>query len=94
MAVNTLQTGKEIKVIKNIRDRYDGQKRNPFDEAECGHHYARAMASWAGIVQQSGFHFSALNKSIRFTNKEGRYFWSNGSSWGVCEILKVKKNYQ
>ena len=34
------------KVVKDIRDRYDGLKRNPFDEAECGHHYARAMAAW------------------------------------------------
>ena len=35
------------KVVRDIRDRYDGVKRNPFDEAECGHHYARALASWA-----------------------------------------------
>ena len=32
--------------VRNIRDRYDGAKRNPFDEAECGHHYARALDSW------------------------------------------------
>ena len=25
----------------------DGRKRNPFDEAECGHHYARALAAWS-----------------------------------------------
>lgn len=83
-----------LEVIKNIRDRYDGQKRNPFDEAECGHHYARAMVSWAGIIQQSGFLFSAVNKTISFTNKEGNYFWSNGSSWGMCEILETEKSYQ
>jgi uncharacterized protein (DUF608 family) len=29
---------KGLETIKNIRDRYDGQRRNPFDEAECGHH--------------------------------------------------------
>jgi hypothetical protein len=34
-----------LKCIKAIRDRYDGRKRSPFNEAECGHHYARAMAS-------------------------------------------------
>jgi len=83
-----------LDIIKNIRDRYDGQRRNPFDEAECGHHYARAMASWSGIIQQSGFHYSAVNKSIGFTNKEGKYFWSNGSSWGLCEISEEKKSYQ
>lgn len=35
------------KVVKDIRDRYDGRKRNPFDEAECGHHYVRALAAWS-----------------------------------------------
>ena len=34
------------RVVRDIRDRYDGRKRNPFDEAECGHHYARALDSW------------------------------------------------
>ena len=35
------------KVVRDIRSRYDGRKRNPFDEAECGHHYARALAAWS-----------------------------------------------
>lgn len=34
------------RVVRDIRERYDGRKRNPFDEAECGHHYARALAAW------------------------------------------------
>ena len=34
------------RTVRNIRDRYDGAKRNPFDEAECGHHYARALDAW------------------------------------------------
>ena len=34
------------RVVRDIRNRYDGRKRNPFDEAECGHHYARALAAW------------------------------------------------
>ncbi len=83
-----------LEIIKNIHDRYDGQKRNPFDEAECGHHYARAMASWAGIIQQSGFRYSVVYKTIRFSNKEGNYFWSNRSSWVMCEILETEKSYQ
>jgi len=35
------------RTVRDIRDRYDGRKRNPFDEAECGHHYARALAAWS-----------------------------------------------
>ena len=35
-----------VKVVKAVRDRHDGLKRNPFNEPECGHNYARSMASW------------------------------------------------
>ena len=75
-----------LEVIQNIRDRYDGRKRNPFDEAECGHHYARAMASWAALLAESEFYYSGVEKTIQFTPKPGNYFWSNGSAWGLCLI--------
>lgn len=77
-----------LRCIKNIRDRYDGQKRSPFDEAECGHHYARAMASWAAVPALSVFHYSAVEKSMTFTAHSGTYFWSNGYAWGSCVIGK------
>jgi hypothetical protein len=66
--------------------RPDGRKRSPFDEAECGHHYARAMASWAAILALSGFHYSGVEKSMTFAAQEGTHFWSNGSAWGTCAI--------
>lgn len=34
------------RVVRDIRNRYDGFKRNPFDEPECGNHYARTLAAW------------------------------------------------
>jgi non-lysosomal glucosylceramidase len=79
--------------VRDIRARYDGRKRNPFDEAECGHHYARAMASWAAVLALSGFHFSGVEKSMGFAAKEGTHFWSNGSSWGTCAIEAKGKHY-
>ncbi|MCY4465922.1 MAG: GH116 family glycosyl-hydrolase [Chloroflexi bacterium] len=77
-----------LRCISAIRDRYDGQRRNPFDEAECGHHYARAMASWAAVLALSGFHFSAVDKSLRFAapDAEQRHFWSTGYAWGTCDL--------
>jgi Predicted bile acid beta-glucosidase len=80
------QTDHGLKCISAIRERFDGQKRNPFDEPECGHHYARAMASWAAILALSDFHYSAIDQSIHFTGDPGNYFWSNGYSWGTCTI--------
>ncbi len=50
VAANLAQRGdfaRAEKVVRDIRARYDGKKRNPFDEAECGHHYSRALVSWS-----------------------------------------------
>ena len=79
-------TAEGLKCMQAIRDRFDGAKRNPFSEPECGHHYARSMASWASILALSGFHYSAVTKDIAFTDKPGRYFWSTGYAWGMCEV--------
>jgi hypothetical protein len=96
-AVGMLYEGMEeegLEVMRNIRERYNGSKRNPFDEAECGHHYARAMASWSSVLALSGFHFSAVDHSIGFTDRSGSYFWSNGSAWGKYKIQKTGDRFQ
>jgi non-lysosomal glucosylceramidase len=82
---NDVENG--LKCIQAIRDRYDGLKRNPFDEAECGHHYARAMASWAAILALTGFQYSAVDKTIAFSAsaESCEHFWSNGYAWGTCK---------
>jgi uncharacterized protein (DUF608 family) len=80
------QTEEGLKCIQNIRERYDGLKRSPFDEAECGHHYARAMASWAAVLAVTGFNYSGVEKSMTFADKDGTFFWSNGYAWGSCSI--------
>lgn len=93
-AVGMLYEGMEeeaLEVISAIRARYDGAKRSPFDEAECGHHYARAMASWGAVLAISGFDFSAVRKSMAFAAKAGTWFWSNGSAWGNCTIRRRGK---
>lgn len=75
-----------LKCIQNIRDRYDGYKRSPFDEAECGHHYGRAMASWSAIIALTQFNYSGVSESMTFTKKNGKYFWSNGYSYGTIMV--------
>lgn len=84
------QTDDALKCITSIRDRFDGYKRNPYDEIECGHHYARAMASWSSILALSGFQYSGVKKSISFTANLGTYFWSNGYAWGTCKVEDKK----
>jgi hypothetical protein len=87
-AVGMLYEGQKaagLKCIAAVRDRYDGRRRSPFDEAECGHHYARAMASWAAVLAVTGFRYSAVEQTIRFAaaKKPSTVFWSNGYAWGT-----------
>ena len=47
---------------------------------------AASAFAWAGVLAISKFQYSAVEKSISFTSKPGIYFWSNGYSWGTCEV--------
>jgi uncharacterized protein (DUF608 family) len=75
-----------VECIYNIRNRYDGEKRNPWDELESGHHYARAMASWSAVVAISGFAFDGRHAAVvavpRVPHDSFRCFWSTGTGWG------------
>lgn len=80
-----------LRVVRAIRNRFDGMKRNPWNEFECGSNYARAMASYALIPILSGFEFDMPNKHIGFkpyTDKEFKCIWSVGGAWGNIEICK------
>ena len=75
-----------LDIVEATRARYDGRRRNPWNEIECGHHYARAMSSWSLLTAISGFGFSAPHKEIRFrprvSEAQFRCLYSAGTAWG------------
>ena len=79
-----------LEVVRAIRARYDGVRRNPWNEFECGSNYARSMASYALILAMSGFEYDMVKGHIGFApvTKElpFRCFWSLDSGWGQVEI--------
>jgi len=42
-------------VLDGVWARYDGRRRNPFNEIECGDHYARSLAGWSALEALAGF---------------------------------------
>ncbi|HEY7696775.1 MAG TPA: GH116 family glycosyl hydrolase, partial [Vicinamibacteria bacterium] len=80
-----------FRVVRAVRNRYDGERRNPWNEVECGNHYARALASWSLLLALSGFHYSAPQKSMSFAPRVGdgekfASFWSVGEpGYGLYE---------
>lgn len=88
-AIGMIYAGMEthgLEIIRAIRNRFDGFKRNPFNEAECGHHYARAMAAWGAMLAMTGFHYSAVTGQMSWKCKNGTFFWSTGYAWGTCKF--------
>lgn len=76
-----------LSIVKGVRDRHTGEYRNPWNEIECGHHYARSMASYALLLALSGFHYSAPNQHLRFAPRlfadDFRAFFCVASGWGT-----------
>lgn len=76
-----------VRVTAAVRDRYDGAKRNPWNEIECGSNYARSMASWGAMIILAGFSFDATRGHIGFAPRlqSGgmfRCFWSGANACG------------
>lgn len=78
-----------LEVVRAICDRFDGTKRNPWNEFECGSNYARSMASFALLPILSGFTFDLPHGQIGFDPvgrpENFRCFWSLGTGWGVFQ---------
>jgi len=65
---------KALDIVRACRDRYDGRVRNPFSEFECGHWYARAMASYAMIQGMTGIRYDAVTKTLFIDSQTGDDF--------------------
>jgi len=93
-AIHMIQEGmveEGMEIVEAIRERYDGEKRNPWNEFECGSNYARSMASYALLNAFSGFEYNMVEGMIGFNpieikNGEFTCFWSLEPAWGLVEI--------
>jgi non-lysosomal glucosylceramidase len=81
-----------VECVENVRARFDGEKRNPWDEPECGHHYARAMSSWSTVVALSGFLYDGAAAAVvaapKIPRENFECFWATGTGWGTFSLRK------
>ena len=88
-------TEKGVECVHNVRARHDGEKRNPWDEPECGHHYARAMSAWSTLLAISGFRYHGGNRAITIKAAAGhRCFWSTATAWGTFHVTAAGATVQ
>jgi uncharacterized protein (DUF608 family) len=76
-----------LKVVEAVRARHDGMKRSPWDEVECGHHYARSLASYGVFLALTGFRCDAVNRKLFFKPALRREnftaFFCCAAGWGL-----------
>jgi uncharacterized protein (DUF608 family) len=76
-----------LAICRAVHDRYHPAKHNPFNEVECGDHYARAMASWGVFTALCGFEYHGPKGHIRFAPQMSpesfRAAFTGAEGWGL-----------
>ncbi|MCE5266728.1 MAG: non-lysosomal glucosylceramidase [Planctomycetaceae bacterium] len=89
-----------LSIARGARERYDGISRkpiecNPWNEMECGGHYARAMSSYSLLLALSGWEYDGLAKSLRFapriTPEKFQSFFAGPEGWGSIKQVRDGK---
>jgi hypothetical protein len=87
---------KGLEIVRTARTRYDGKIRNPFDEYECGHWYARAMSSYAMLQGLTGVRYDAIDQLMYIDSRIGDFtsFLSTNSGFGNVGLKNGKPFYE
>jgi hypothetical protein len=86
-----------LAVERALHDRYHPSRRNPYNEVECGDHYARSMASYGVFIAACGFEYHGPNGRIgfapRISPENFKAALSGAEGWGsyrqVIESTKL-----
>lgn len=76
-----------LAITRMIHDRYHASRRNPWNEVECGDHYARSMASYGVFLAACGYEHHGprgrLAFAPRLTPHDFRAPFTTAEGWGT-----------
>jgi uncharacterized protein (DUF608 family) len=75
-----------LDIVQACRKRYDGSIRNPFNEYECGHWYARAMASYGMLEGLTGARYDAIDHTLFIDSQIGDFTSFLATETGFANI--------
>jgi uncharacterized protein (DUF608 family) len=86
------EVDKGLDIVRTARKRYDGRVRNPFNEYECGHWYARAMSSYGLLQGLTGVRYDAVDQTLYIDSKIGDFqsFLSTSTGFGNVGLKNGK----
>lgn len=82
-----------LDIVRACRRRYDGRVRNPFNEYECGHWYARALSSYGMIPSLTGVRYDAIDQTLHIDSRIGdnfRSFLATATGYGTVGLKDGK----
>ncbi len=85
------EVDKGLEIVRTARKRYDGTVRNPFNEYECGHWYARALSSYALMQGMTGLRYDAIDRTLHIDSRIGdsfSSFISTETGYGLAGLKK------
>jgi uncharacterized protein (DUF608 family) len=78
---------KGLAICRAVEDRYHPLKHNPYNEVECGDHYARALASWGVLIALEGYEYDGpkgyLAFAPRFKPENFKAAFTSAEGWGT-----------
>lgn len=88
------KTEEGLAMVKAVHSRYDGTKHNPWNEVECGDHYARAMASYGVLTAIQDYWYDGPKGVMGFAPKIGadlfKGFFTSAEGWGNLSQTRTK----
>jgi non-lysosomal glucosylceramidase len=84
-----------LAICYGIEQRYHPAKHNPFNEVECGDHYARAFASWGVYTALAGYEYHGPKGHLGFAPKitpdDFRAAFTCAEGWGTFAQKRTGK---
>ena len=87
-----------LSIVRGIHERYDGRHHNPWNEVECGDHYARAMASWGCLLALTGYVYDGpagrLGFVPRWRPEDFQAFFTAAEGWGSLRQRRAERRQE
>jgi uncharacterized protein (DUF608 family) len=82
-------TTEALAICRGVDERYHPSKHNPWNEIECGDHYARGMAGWGVLLGLCGFEYHGPKHHIgfapRISPEDFRAAFTAAEGWGTID---------